>query len=103
MNSEALHHLESLPRIPLAFLPTPLLPGAQIRAGLGPRTPELLLKMDDWTGLALGGTSSGSSSSPWVPWSPEPTRSLPAEAPNPTIAALRLRWRRSWDSGASSS
>lgn len=55
MNSDALLQLESLPRIHLAFLPTPLLPGCQIRAELGPEAPEVLLKMDDWTGPALGG------------------------------------------------
>lgn len=55
MSPAALNRLESLPRLPLAFLPTPLVPSPNLRAALGPDAPPILLKMDDWTGLALGG------------------------------------------------
>jgi len=55
MPSEALRRLESLPRKPLAFLPTPLLPSPSLRRALGPDAPPILMKMDDWTGFALGG------------------------------------------------
>lgn len=55
MPQEALSRLESLPRKPLAFLPTPLLPAASLQAALGPEAPPILMKMDDWTGFALGG------------------------------------------------
>ena len=54
-NAEALSRLESLPRLPLAFLPTPLLPSPNLRGVLGAEAPPILVKMDDWTGLALGG------------------------------------------------
>lgn len=55
MSSDALNRLESLPRLPMAFLPTPLLPSPNLRAALGAEAPPILVKMDDWTGLALGG------------------------------------------------
>ncbi len=55
MSAEALQRLESLPRLPMAFLPTPLLPADSLRKALGPDTPKILMKMDDWTGFALGG------------------------------------------------
>lgn len=42
-----------LPRIPLAFLPTPLAPLPRLSASLG--GPELWIKRDDQTGLAGGG------------------------------------------------
>jgi D-cysteine desulfhydrase family pyridoxal phosphate-dependent enzyme len=45
--------LPSLPRFPLAQLPTPLMPAANLSAALG--GPEILIKRDDLTGLALGG------------------------------------------------
>lgn len=45
--------LSSLPRFPLAQLPTPLTPAANLSAALG--GPEILVKRDDLTGLALGG------------------------------------------------
>jgi 1-aminocyclopropane-1-carboxylate deaminase/D-cysteine desulfhydrase-like pyridoxal-dependent ACC family enzyme len=54
-HAEPLNRLESLPRLPLAFLPTPLLPSPNLRAVLGAQAPPILVKMDDWTGLALGG------------------------------------------------
>jgi len=55
MRTDALDRLEALPRKPLAFLPTPLLPSPALRGALGPTAPSILMKMDDWTGFALGG------------------------------------------------
>jgi len=55
MHNEALDRLERIPRHPMAFLPTPLLPFPLFRDALGPGTPSILMKMDDWTGFALGG------------------------------------------------
>jgi len=55
MHTEALDRLTRIPRRPLAFLPTPLLPCPTLRQALGPETPSILMKMDDWTGFALGG------------------------------------------------
>src|SRR5436190_11664182 len=46
-------HIEKLPRFPLAHLPTPLEPVPRLSRELG--GPELLIKRDDQTGLALGG------------------------------------------------
>ena len=46
-------HLETLPRFPLAHLPTPLEALPRISCELG--GPDLLIKRDDQTGLALGG------------------------------------------------
>lgn len=54
-NTEALNRLQSLPRLPLAFLPTPLMPSSNLQRVLGGEAPPILVKMDDWTGLALGG------------------------------------------------
>ncbi len=45
--------IESLPRFPLAQLPTPIEPLKALSAALG--GPDLLIKRDDQTGLALGG------------------------------------------------
>jgi D-cysteine desulfhydrase family pyridoxal phosphate-dependent enzyme len=47
----------SLPRFPLATLPTPLTEARGLREALGgaARCPRILLKRDDLTGLALGG------------------------------------------------
>jgi D-cysteine desulfhydrase family pyridoxal phosphate-dependent enzyme len=45
--------LDALPRIPLAFLPTPLEPAPRLSAALG--GPDIVVKRDDMTGLALGG------------------------------------------------
>jgi D-cysteine desulfhydrase family pyridoxal phosphate-dependent enzyme len=49
--------IESLPRVPMATLPTPLTEAAGLREALGGarRCPRILLKRDDLTGLALGG------------------------------------------------
>ena len=55
MPDPALERLESFSRKHLAFLPTPLLPFPEFRRRLGPGTPPILFKMDDWTGMALGG------------------------------------------------
>src|SRR2546428_1457871 len=46
-------HIEKLPRFPLAQLPTPIEGLARLSRELG--GPELLIKRDDQTGLALGG------------------------------------------------
>src|SRR5256714_4351928 len=46
-------HIENLPRFPLAQLPTPIEKLARLSRELG--GPELLIKRDDQTGLALGG------------------------------------------------
>jgi len=51
----SLRALESLPRLPIALLPTPLHALPNLRAALGPNTPRLWIKRDDLTGLALGG------------------------------------------------
>jgi 1-aminocyclopropane-1-carboxylate deaminase/D-cysteine desulfhydrase-like pyridoxal-dependent ACC family enzyme len=52
---DAFDRLDALPRRELAFTPTPLLPAHNLRAELGPDSPSILLKMDGWTGLGLGG------------------------------------------------
>jgi len=44
-----------MPRIPLAFLPTPLEDLPNLRKSLGADCPRLLIKRDDQTGLATGG------------------------------------------------
>ena len=43
----------SLPRMPLAVLPTPLVPAPRLAEALGARS--LLVKRDDLTGFAFGG------------------------------------------------
>ena len=47
----------TVPRVPLAMLPTPLTDAPGLRQALGgpARCPRILLKRDDLTGLALGG------------------------------------------------
>ena len=47
--------LATLPRYPLATLPTPLQRARNLEAALGPRCPRIYLKRDDLTGLAFGG------------------------------------------------
>ena len=49
--------LSTVPRFPLAQLPTPLQEARNLRAALGGsgRSPRILIKRDDLTGLALGG------------------------------------------------
>ena len=49
--------IESIPRVSLATLPTPLTEAFGLREALGgsSRCPRILLKRDDLTGLALGG------------------------------------------------
>lgn len=44
-----------LPRVPLAFLPTPIEDLARLRQSLGANSPRILIKRDDQTGLATGG------------------------------------------------
>ena len=49
--------LSSIPRFPLAQLPTPLQEAPNLREALGGpgRCPRILMKRDDLTGLAFGG------------------------------------------------
>jgi D-cysteine desulfhydrase family pyridoxal phosphate-dependent enzyme len=47
--------LATLPRYPLATLPTPLHRAGNLETALGPRCPRIYLKRDDLTGLAFGG------------------------------------------------
>ena len=47
--------LATLPRYPLATLPTPLQRARNLEVALGPRCPRVYLKRDDLTGLAFGG------------------------------------------------
>jgi len=51
----ALDRLQAQPRLSLAFLPTPLLRVSHLRTALGEDAPSILVKMDAWTGFALGG------------------------------------------------
>lgn len=46
-------NLAKMPKFPLAQLPTPLMPARNLSAALG--GPEIYIKRDDLTGLALGG------------------------------------------------
>lgn len=50
-----LERVGALPRVPIAFLPTPLEEAPRLREALGPNAPRILIKRDDQTGLALGG------------------------------------------------
>jgi D-cysteine desulfhydrase family pyridoxal phosphate-dependent enzyme len=47
--------LATVPRYPLATLPTPLHRARNLETVLGPRCPRIYLKRDDLTGLAFGG------------------------------------------------
>jgi D-cysteine desulfhydrase family pyridoxal phosphate-dependent enzyme len=49
--------IATLPRFPLATLPTPMTTATRLREALGGRSrcPRILIKRDDLTGLALGG------------------------------------------------
>ena len=47
--------LATLPRYPLATLPTPLQRARNLEQALGPACPRIYLKRDDLTGLAFGG------------------------------------------------
>jgi D-cysteine desulfhydrase family pyridoxal phosphate-dependent enzyme len=47
--------LATLPRYPLATLPTPLQRARNLEVALGSRCPRIYLKRDDLTGLAFGG------------------------------------------------
>lgn len=55
MSPGPVDRLAAWPRLSLAHLPTPLVPAPNLRAELGPATPEILLKMDAETGFGLGG------------------------------------------------
>ena len=46
---------KTMPRVPLAFLPTPVHELPNLRQALGANCPRLLIKRDDQTGLATGG------------------------------------------------
>src|SRR2546427_9668937 len=46
-------HLQNIPRIPLAFLPTPLKEAPRLAAAIG--GPKLWIKRDDMTGFGFGG------------------------------------------------
>ena len=48
-------YLATLPKFPLAALPTPLQRLHNLEAELGPGTPRIWMKRDDLTGLAFGG------------------------------------------------
>jgi 1-aminocyclopropane-1-carboxylate deaminase/D-cysteine desulfhydrase-like pyridoxal-dependent ACC family enzyme len=47
--------VDTLPRVPLAHLPTPLEEMPRFRDSLGSNAPRMFVKRDDLTGLALGG------------------------------------------------
>ena len=53
--------LATLPRYPLARLPTSLKRGRNLEVALGPRCPRIYLKRDDLTSLAFGGKRRASS------------------------------------------
>jgi len=53
--SDLLDLIGTLPRVPIAYLPTPLDEALGLREALGPTAPRILIKRDDQTGLALGG------------------------------------------------
>lgn len=55
MSAGPVDRLQAWRRLRLAHLPTPLVPAPNLRAALGPATPEILLKMDAETGFGLGG------------------------------------------------
>jgi 1-aminocyclopropane-1-carboxylate deaminase/D-cysteine desulfhydrase-like pyridoxal-dependent ACC family enzyme len=50
--------LETFPRYPLTFLPTPLVRAANLERSLGLSAPQIWIKRDDMTGLAFGGNKS---------------------------------------------
>lgn len=47
--------LETVPRTPLAAVPTRVMELPRLRAALGPETPEILAKLDEETAFGLGG------------------------------------------------
>ncbi len=53
--AELLALIGTQPRVPLAYLPTPLDEAPRLRSALGTNAPRILIKRDDQTGLALGG------------------------------------------------
>ncbi len=52
---DLLDAVASLPRVPIAYLPTPLDDAPRLREAIGPHAPRILVKRDDLTGLAFGG------------------------------------------------
>lgn len=48
-------HLATLPKFPLAVVPTPLQRLRNLETALGPGSPRIWMKRDDLTGLAFGG------------------------------------------------
>ncbi len=53
--SDLLDAVGTLPRVPIAYLPTPLDDAPRLRQAIGPHAPRILVKRDDLTGLAFGG------------------------------------------------
>ncbi|HVX30415.1 MAG TPA: pyridoxal-phosphate dependent enzyme, partial [Nitrolancea sp.] len=53
--SDLLDLIGTLPRVPIAYRPTPLDEAPRLREALGANAPRILIKRDDQTGLALGG------------------------------------------------
>lgn len=52
---ELLNRLGKLPRVSIAYLPTPLDEAPRLREALGPQAPQIFVKREDLTGLAFGG------------------------------------------------
>ena len=52
---DLLARVGTLPRVSIAYLPTPLDEVPRLRAALGPSAPRIFVKRDDLTGLAFGG------------------------------------------------
>lgn len=50
--------LETFPRFPLIFRPTPLTRARNLERALGENSPQIWIKRDDMTGLAFGGNKS---------------------------------------------
>ncbi len=55
MHDDVLARLDSLPRQPFGFYPTPLERAPRLEQTLSRRPPRLFLKRDDYTGFGLGG------------------------------------------------
>lgn len=54
-HDDALRRLEAIPRADFAITPTPLLDAHRLGRRFAPEGPPVLLKMDAWTGMGLGG------------------------------------------------
>ncbi len=53
--NELIDLVGTLPRVPIAYLPTPLDDAPRLRSAIGDHAPRILVKRDDLTGLAFGG------------------------------------------------